>query len=85
MSCPLTIRATSSQAELLRVLQKQAVEVSRARRRRSTVTLPVKKSAKPKKGCQRFERKRRAPRSHHPRISRWQLHHSNGPALFPHR
>jgi Zinc carboxypeptidase len=39
---------TSSQAELLRVLQKQAVEISRATSA-FTVTLPVKKSAKPKK------------------------------------
>ncbi len=38
----------SSQAELLRVLQKQAVEISRATSS-FTVTLPVKKSAKPKK------------------------------------
>src|SRR6202045_1700446 len=37
-----------SQAELLRVLQKQAVEISRATSA-FTVTLPVKKSAKPKK------------------------------------
>src|ERR1700692_575052 len=37
-----------SQAELLRVLQKQAVEISRAAAA-FTVTLPVKKSAKPKK------------------------------------
>ncbi len=38
----------ASQAELLRVLQKQAVEISRATAAFS-VTLPVKKSAKPKK------------------------------------
>jgi hypothetical protein len=38
----------SSQAELLRVLQKQAVEISRATSAFS-VTLPVKKPAKPKK------------------------------------
>jgi Zinc carboxypeptidase len=37
-----------SQAELLRVLEKQAVEISRATAA-FTVTLPVKKSAKPKK------------------------------------
>src|SRR5580698_6325971 len=37
-----------SQAELLRVLQKQAVEISRATAA-FTVTLPAKKSAKPKK------------------------------------
>jgi len=39
---------TGSQAELLRVLEKQAVEISRATAA-FTVTLPVKKSAKPKK------------------------------------
>ncbi len=39
---------SGSQAELLRVLQKQAVEVSRATSA-FTVTLPAKKSAKPKK------------------------------------
>jgi hypothetical protein len=39
---------TSSQAALLRVLEKQAVEISRATAA-FTVTLPVKKSAKPKK------------------------------------
>jgi Zinc carboxypeptidase len=39
---------TGSQAELLRVLQKQAVEISRSTAA-FTVTLPVKKSAKPKK------------------------------------
>jgi hypothetical protein len=38
---------TDSQAELLRVLQKQAVEISRATAA-FTVTLPAKKSAKPK-------------------------------------
>ena len=39
---------TDSQAELLRVLQKQAVEISRATAA-FTVTLPAKKPAKPKK------------------------------------
>jgi hypothetical protein len=39
---------TGSQAELLRVLERQAVEISRATAA-FTVTLPVKKSAKPKK------------------------------------
>jgi hypothetical protein len=39
---------TGSQAELLRVLEKQAVEISRATAA-FTITLPVKKSAKPKK------------------------------------
>jgi hypothetical protein len=51
---------TSSQAELLRVLQKQAVEISRATSA-FTVTLPVKKSAKPKKDAKDSKEKDAPP------------------------
>ena len=47
---------TDSQAELLRVLQKQAVEISRATAA-FTVTLPAKKPAKPKKDVKETEPK----------------------------
>src|SRR5271170_3952599 len=50
----------SSQAELLRVLQKQAVEVSRATSA-FTVTLPVKKSAKLKKDAKDTKEKDAPP------------------------
>jgi hypothetical protein len=49
-----------SQAELLRVLQKQAVEISRATSA-FTVALPVKKSAKPKKDAKDTKDKEAAP------------------------
>ena len=51
---------TSSQAELLRVLQKQAVEISRSTSA-FTVTLPVKKSAKPKKDAKDSKEKDAPP------------------------
>jgi Zinc carboxypeptidase len=51
---------SSSQAELLRVLQKQAVEISRATSV-FTVTLPVKKSAKPKKDAKDSKEKDAPP------------------------
>jgi hypothetical protein len=47
---------TDSQAELLRVLQKQAVEISRATAA-FTVTLPAKKTAKPKKDAKEKDAK----------------------------
>ncbi len=50
----------SSQAELLRVLQKQAVEISRATAA-FTVTLPVKKSTKPKKDAKDTKEKDAPP------------------------
>jgi hypothetical protein len=50
----------SSQAALLRVLQKQAVEISRATAA-FTVTLPVKKSAKPKKDAKDTKEKDTPP------------------------
>jgi len=50
----------SSQAELLRVLQKQAVEISRATAV-FTVALPVKKSAKPKKDAKDTKEKETPP------------------------
>ena len=49
-----------SQAELLRVLEKQAVEISRATAA-FTVTLPVKKSAKPKKDAKDAKEKDSPP------------------------
>ena len=51
---------TSSQAELLRVLQKQAVEISRSTSA-FTVALPVKKSAKPKKDAKDSKEKDAPP------------------------
>jgi Zinc carboxypeptidase len=51
---------TGSQAELLRVLEKQAVEISRATAA-FTVTLPVKKSAKPKKDAKDTKEKDAPP------------------------
>jgi hypothetical protein len=51
---------TDSQAELLRVLQKQAVEISRATAA-FTVALPAKKPAKPKKDAKEKEGKEKEP------------------------
>jgi hypothetical protein len=51
---------TGSQAELLRVLEKQAVEISRATVA-FTVTLPVKKPAKPKKDAKDTKEKEAPP------------------------
>jgi hypothetical protein len=51
---------TGSQAELLRVLEKQAVEISRATAA-FTVTLPAKKSAKPKKDAKDTKEKDTPP------------------------
>ena len=75
------------QAELLRVLQKQAVEISRAKSA-FTVALPVKKESKTKKPAESKDKEKEKDDqtgADDARISRRQLHRSHGPALLPHR
>ena len=69
---------------LLRVMQKQAVEISRATAA-FTVTLPAKNEKKPRSPMIAMEKEEAPPAPTTRELSRRQLHHPHGPALFPHR
>ncbi len=78
-----------AQAELLRVLQKQGVEISRATAA-FTVNVPAKKPAKKPNGDASAEggaqeKAAEAPKTEPRRVPRRLLHRPHGPAVQPHR